>query len=362
MKLSILKDDALRSLQSVQYSVSSRSVMPILSGVRVEAKEGSLNLSTTDLETSTRTSCPASVDDEGKCVVNHKILTEIIRDMSDEKVTIYLSGSELAVEGTKSRFKLYTMPIEDFPSMPDINVTVVEEMDAKAFSNAVQIVSKAASRDEKRPTLMGVLVELGEREIRLVSTDSYRLAVYRMGDDLNIKEEGSFIIPAAALANLARITGPGEKIYMRKDESGGQVEFGSEGFSYSIRLIEGKFPRYEQFIPESLDNTVEMNKEEMIKAIKRASIVSPTLKLEIKEGALTVVSESKEVGEGREEMEVVYGGPNLTIAFNSKFLEDGIMSVAEERVLLNVTEPLKPGLIRGKESEDFQYVIMPIRI
>ncbi len=362
MKLIVLKDDILRSLHMVQYSVSSRSVMPILSGVKMETREGTLRLSSTDLETSTHTSCPASVDEEGECVVNHKILTEITRDMTDEKMTIQLSGNELVVEGERSRFKLYTMPIDDFPSLSEINTPVVEELVAKSFSHAVQIVSKAASKDEKRPTLTGILMEVGKKEIKLVSTDSYRLAVYIVTNGFKVNEEGAFILPAAALVNLARITDPEERIYMKRDESGGRVEFGSEAFSYSVRMIEGKFPRYEQFIPESLENAVEVEKEELVRAVKRASIVSTTLKLEIKEGIITVVSESKEVGEGRESVGAIYDGSPITIAFNSKFLEDGISSVGEERVLINVTEPLKPGLIKGREKGDFQYVIMPIRI
>lgn len=362
MKIEVLRDDFLKGLQHVQHSVSSRSVMPILSGVMLQAAGDRVRFFATDLESSATTYCGANVEQEGSCVVNHKIVLELFRDLKDDRLRLELSGNELQVSGENNVFKIFTMPVDDFPSPPEVNIPVIDRVDRSVFTRAVQVVSKAASRDEKRPTLTGIFLDFDEKEMSLVSTDSYRLAVRKIKEGFEAAEIGSYIVPAVPLLNFTRLPGVEDTVKVYRDDNGGQLKFESGDVNFTIRLIDGKFPRYEQFIPESTEKTLEVQKEELLSALKRASLVNSTIKLNIEAGKLVINSESKEVGEGREIIPVGYQGDPVTIAFNGKFLEDGITSVEGDTVVIGINEPLKPGVIKEKENEDFIYIIMPIRI
>jgi len=362
MKFQALREDLVKSMQLQQHSVSSRSVMPILTGTRMEAGEGKVCFASTDLESYTLTSCPANVEESGVAVVSHKIFSDLLRDLKDEKLYIAMQGNEMVIEGQDAQFKLYTMPNEDFPNLPEVGIRIAEVDDCKSFISSIVKAVRSASKDEKRPTLMGILLELKGEGIKMVSTDSYRLTVQNLDGSMKVQEEGSYIVPAAALQNLSRMYGGTGSMEIYRDENRGQLRFHMEDADYFIRLIEGKFPKYEQFIPEDIQKKVELSKERFLGALKRTSLVNTTVKMDIASDRLVLSSESRDIGEGRETLECRYNGDPMVIAFNSKFLEDGIMGVEEEEVTIVVNEPLKPGLVKGKEGDDYLYVIMPIRI
>ncbi len=252
MKFSALREDLLNAVQTVQYSANAKGMMPILSGVKIEGMGEGLIIHATDLESYSITNCTANVEQIGDCVVSLKVLMDMLRDSRDEKVDVEVVGNEMVMQGQKSIIKLFTMPVEDFPNVPVVDIPVLEEIEREIFVPAVQKVSRAASRDEKRPTLLGILLEIEENEIKMVSTDSYRLAIRTIKEGFGVKETGQYIIPSSALANFTRIAGKKGKINMYRDENRGQVRFDVGESNYIIRLIEGKFPKYGQFIPERL--------------------------------------------------------------------------------------------------------------
>ena len=362
MRFSALKDDLLSTVQAVQYSASIKGMMPILSGVKIDARDQGLTLYSTDLESYTSAKCEAKIEEEGECVVNLKIFMDYLKDSDDDKINARVVGNEMVLEGQNSLFKIYTMPCEDFPAFPDVQVVLIEDLDMKIFMPAVQRVSKAASKDEKRPTLLGMLVELDDGEINMVSTDSYRLAIQKLKGDFKISEKSQYIIPSSAMLNMSKVAGKAEKINVFRDENGGQLRFSAGKYEFIIRLIEGKFPKYEQFIPEQLENRVAMGREDMLRALKRVSLISNTIKVKVSEDGVELTSESRDVGEGSEKIESQYGGAEVEIAFNCRFLEDGITSLEGERFELGIREALKPGIIKEIEGEDFLYIIMPIRM
>ncbi len=362
MKFSALREDFLDAVQTVQYSASAKGMMPILSGIKIESGGEGLVLHSTDLEAYTITSCIANVEREGVCVVNMKVLMDFIRDLKDEKVGVEIMGNEMVLEGKKAVAKLFTMPAEDFPNPPSVDVPVLEGMESAVFIPAVQKVSRAASKDEKRPTLLGILLEVEEGVVNMVSTDSYRLAIHKIKEGYRILERGSYIIPSTALVSLARIVGKEEKMRLYRDENGGQVRFEAGTSNHIVRLIEGKFPKYGQFIPERLEKTVETDKEELLGALKRSALIGATVRMRLSAEGIKLASESREVGEEKEEVAATYDGEEMDIAFNNRFLEDGIACIDGEKVLIGVSEPLKPGIIKGKDGEEFMYIIMPIRI
>ncbi len=362
MRFVVLRGDILEAVQKVQYSASGKGIMPILSGVKIECEEGRLVVSATDLESYTVSQCTASVEEAGSCVVNLKTLQDYLRDSGAEKLSMTYLGNELEIEGGKSNIRLFTMPVEDFPQQPTVDIAVVEGLDAKSFFSAVHKVSKAASRDDKRPTLTGVFMEIREDLIRLVSTDSYRLALEEIRGGFAVREEGEYIIPATALVNLARAAGKDGSLEVKRDENRGQLRFDVNGIINVIRQIEGKFPKYGQFIPEETRILIEADRKELIEALKRISLISSTVKMSARPGILILEGESRDVGEGKEEVETVHQGEEINIAFNASFLEDGLQALEGEKALIGVNESLKPGMLKEKEENGFRYVIMPIRL
>mgnify|MGYP000011743927 CR=1 FL=1 len=362
MKLNALREDLYQAVQVTQYSSNTKGMMPILSGVKLEGKKDRLSLYATDLESYTQTTCAANITEEGDCVVSLKVFLDFLRDVKEDKVNLQVVDNEMIVEGENTLFRIYTMPAEDFPASPVADNPVIEDLEGSIFISAVQKVSKAASKDEKRPTLMGIFLEVGKEELRMVSTDSYRLAIKKLSNGYKAVEEGQFIIPSNALVNLTKIAGKEGKMNMLRDENGGQVRFDVGNSNHTIRLIEGKFPKYSQFIPEVTEKTVVVEKNELLGALRRVSIFSGTIKLSMEKGAVTLSGESKEIGEGKEKIEADYDGEEMEIAFNNRFLEDGISCIDGEKVVIGLTEPLKPGIIKEKDKEDFTYVIMPIRL
>ncbi|MBC7229861.1 MAG: DNA polymerase III subunit beta [Actinobacteria bacterium] len=362
MKVHVLRSDILEAMQRVQYSASGKGIMPILSGVKIDCSDGAMELSATDLESYTVTGCEANVEETGACVVNMKTFLEYLRGSGDERLAMECTANELKVQGEKSTVRLYVMPVEDFPARPEVDIPVLEEMQAGEIFRAVSKVSRAASKDEKRPTLMGVYMEVAEGEVRLVSTDSYRLAIEVLRGGFKVREEGDYIIPAASLVNLARAAGREGSLNIWRDENRGQLRFDVDGITHMIRLIEGKFPKYGQFIPEETNISIEADKKGLLDALKRISLISSTVKITAKEGVMLLEGESREVGEGKEEVETVHTGEEINIAFNTTFLEDGIQSLEGEKVVLGLNEPLKPGVVKEKDGREFTYVIMPIRM
>lgn len=362
MEFSALREDLVNASTSAQYSSDSRGMMPILSGVKIESSEGMITLYSTNLESYITTKSPANVEEDGICVVNLKVFSDYLKDSSDERIHVKVVGNEMVLEGEKSVFKFFTMPPEDFPASPEVNIPVIEDLEVKGFFSSVQKVSKAASRDEKRPTLMGILMEIESGELNMVSTDSYRLAMKRVKGGFSVSEKSQYIIPSTAMINLTRIAGKEQKLMMFRDENSGQIRFKVGDTDYMIRLIEGKFPKYDQFIPQSFERTVEVDKEEFIDALKRVSLINNTIKLNISQEGMKLVSESREVGEGSEKISCEYSGEEINIAFNSRFLEDGLTSIDGEKAVFVISEPLKPGVVKEKETDEFMYIIMPIRL
>jgi DNA polymerase III subunit beta len=225
-------------------------------------------------------------------------------------------------------------------------------------------VGRAASRDESRPVLTGILVRLEGRSLVMAATDSYRLAVKETALGQDTGRELEAIVPARALAELARIgqAVAGGEIAVGVQEN--QVVFGVDGVWLTARRIDGQFPNFRQLRPESFDAEIHISREELLDAVRRVGVMAQRnapLRLRFEEGELTIQAQAQDVGEARETLPVAYAGDVLEIGFNPDFLREGLESVDEEEVRLRLITPLRPGLISGA-GEDFWYLIMPIRL
>jgi DNA polymerase-3 subunit beta len=366
MKLTCAKDDLAEKLQVAGRGVSTRTAVQILAGILLHAGDGQLSLSATDMEISLRVALEAQVEDEGSVVVPGRLLVDIVRLLPAGEVTISHRAEEGVVElvcGSAS-YRLHTYAAEDFPRLPEIDSGSAFTVDKEAFVDTITRVGRSASRDESRPVLTGVLVRFEGDKLVMAATDSYRLSVKETGLAKGPGREVEAIVPARALQELARIAQGGESGAIQVGVQENQVVFGVDDVWLTARRIDGQFPNYKQLLPETFEAEVTMPREEFLDVVRRTSVLAQRkspLRLRFEEGELTVSAQTQDVGEAHESLPISYSGDLIEIGFNAEFLRDGLESVSDENVRLKLISPLRPGLIHG-ESDDFLYLIMPIRL
>jgi DNA polymerase III subunit beta len=366
MKVACGRDELAEKLQVAGRGVSTRTSVQILAGILLHAAGGRLSLAATDMEISLRVSLDAQVEDEGSVVVPGRLLVDIVRLLPAGEVTISHRAEEGVVEVVcgAAAYRLHTYAAEDFPRLPETDDGTAFAVEKEAFVDTIARVSRSASRDESRPVLTGVLVRFEGSKLVMAATDSYRLSVKETGLSEAPGQELEAIVPARALAELARIAQPGEPGTLQIGVQENQIVFGVEGVWLTARRIDGQFPNYKQLLPETFEAEVTISREELLDVVRRTSLMAQRkspLRLRFEEGELTVSAHTQDVGEARESLPISYAGEPLEIGFNAEFLRDGLESVSDESVRLKLISPLRPGLIHG-ESDDFLYLIMPIRL
>jgi DNA polymerase III subunit beta len=366
MKLTCAKEELAEKLQVAGRGVSTRASVQILAGILLRAAGGQLYLSATDMEISLRVSLDAQVEDDGSVVVPGRLLVDIVRLLPAGEVTISHRAEEGVVElvcGTAS-YRLHTYAAEDFPRLPEVDDSTAFTVDKGAFVDTIARVSRSASRDESRPVLTGVLMRFEGDKLVMAATDSYRLSVKETALPEGPGREVEAIVPARALAELARIAQGGEPGSLQVGVQENQVVFGVGNVWLTARRIDGQFPNYKQLLPETFEAEVTMPREEFLDVVRRTSVLAQRkspLRLRFEDGELTVSAQTQDVGEARESLPISYSGETIEIGFNAEFLRDGLESVSDDSVRVKLISPLRPGLIHG-ESDDFLYLIMPIRL
>src|ERR671929_2372865 len=363
MKVVCARDELAQKLGVVSRAVSTRASVQILSGVLLRAEGGRLQLAATDMELSLRSSLDAQVDGEGAVVVPGRLLVDLVRLLPVEDVTFEHRADEGVVHVTCGSLSasLHTYAAEDFPRLPDLDTVGTFTVDREALLDTVARVSRSASRDESRPVLTGILVRFEGGKLVMAATDSYRLSV-KETDLTGDVPELEAIIPARALAELARIAQSGDAIELGVHEN--QVVFAVDDVWLTTRRIDGQFPNYKQLLPETFEHDVTLPRAELLDVVRRVAVMAQRnspLRMRFAEGELTLLAQTQDVGEARESLAVGFSGEPMEIGFNADFLREGIESVSADEIQLRLISPLRPGLIRA-EGDDFWYLIMPIRI
>lgn len=360
MKVKCVRDDISSAVQAAQRIVSSRAIMPVLTGVVLKTVEDTIQVLATDLELSINTGFGANVEEPGQVVINARLLGDILKNLSAETVSLEKNGNDLEIDDGKAAFKLRTMPPEDFPALPEVEEPFIQEVDSRDFIHAIGQVKNAVSRDERRIILTGILFDMRDAGLTLVGTDSYRLALRELTAKTLGTPENSVIVPGRALQELSRWGDHQKTMDIFKSE--GQVRFTQAGRSLTARLIEGRFPNYADFVPKQVQMTIRFARDDMEAAVRRMSLVAPTIVVKVDGNTMTLESNASEVGEARETVTVQGADGGLEIAFNADYLKDGIGAIEGEQVELLLSDAEKPALIKGAESENYKYVIMPVRI
>jgi DNA polymerase-3 subunit beta len=368
VRISCPKDDLLRDLQVVARGVSQRSSVQILSGVLIDAPsaEQPVELTATDMELSVRAKLLADVHEPGRVVVPGRLLLDIVRHLAPQQVVLSSGDGPglLKLECGASQYSLHTYDPDDFPRLPEVDHGRTFGVDRETFLQAAQRVLRAASSDDSRPVLTGVLVEFSGGVLTMAATDSYRMAVRTTPLEGGPPEDLTAIVPARALADLIRIAASvdGEKQLQIVVEEN-QVLFGTGDVWLGARRIEGQFPEFRRLLPETFEHEVSLPRAEFADVIARVEVLAgrSPLRLAFAPGELTVSAQTQEVGEGRESLPCDFRGEPLEIGFNPAFLREGVESIPGDAVLLKLITPLRPGLLTGG-TDDYWYLIMPIRL
>ena len=363
LKATCSRDEMLHALGLVSRGVSTRSSVQILAGILLEASEGKLRLAATDMEVSLRTQIEAKTDGDGSVVVPGRLLLELARLLPESEVSIEHKLEEAVCEitcGTAS-YRLHTYNAEDFPRLPATDGIELHEVDRHTMLETIARVSRSASRDESRPVLTGVLVQFEPGRLVMAATDSYRLSMKETALEGSIPELEA-IVPARALAELARIAPEGEKLSLGVHEN--QVVFGTADAWLTTRRIDGQFPNVKQLVPDEFEHEVALGRDELLDVVRRVAVMAQRnspLRLRFADGELTVSAQTQDVGEARESLPAAFTADPLEIGFNAEFLRDGVESIVGDQVRVKLISPLRPAVLEG-ESDDFLYLIMPIRL
>jgi len=333
--------------------------LPILQGVLVDVTGKTMRVTGTDLEVTVRTSLEVEAIEEGTTVLPSRLATEAVRKLPPGAVVLEAKDGEIEITGGGPRFRFRELSVDEFPKVEEPDLGSAVDVDGDAFSAALTQVSVAASNDDARPILTGVFFEHEEGKLRMVATDSYRLAVR---DVPAVDADLSGLVPVRALKELGRSIGSSKLKVAVGDR---EAVFASNRGTLTARLIEGSFPNYRQLIPDSYPSRLTIAREALLDAIDRASLVAEDhipIRMSLSPGGVELSVSRQDVGGETEHVEAEYVGEEMTIAFNSRYLNDGVTAIDEETVVLDVLDPLKPGVLRGGEGEDFLYLLMPVRL
>jgi len=367
MKLSTRRDALFHQLQTVTRAASTRSAVQALSGVQLQATAGGIELRATDMEIGLRVPLDGEIAREGAVVLPARLLVDVVRALPADELTLELRPAEQDVELTSgsATFHIRTLLLEDFPPLPEPGGDDQLDVPGPALVETVLKVARAASRDETRPVLTGILVSATEQELRMAATDSYRLAVKDTALEAPLSRSFEANVPARALQELTRIVQHEGADRIAVSLRSNQVVFAAANVVLSSRLIDGQFPNVRTLLPEAYEHELQLAGTEIADVVRRISLLAQKnapLRLSFAEGELTVSARTPDVGEARETVPVPFQGEPLEIGFNPEFLRDGLEALEGGDLVLKLISPLRPGLIEAADGSGFQYLLMPIRL
>ncbi len=361
MKFKSDRDAFSEALQVVQRAVSSRPGIPALTGVLLNASGSTLVLATTDLEVSARLEVEVQVQEEGLTLVPARLLADMVKSFEQAPVEFEADDGQARIVCANYEGSIRCLPVEDFPVLQEPTGTKVT-VNSSQLAEGIAQVTKAASRDEARPILTGVLLEVSREGVTMVATDSYRLSMRELS--ATAAGEAKALVPERALTEVGRAASTEEKgeAELLIDQS--HVTFRIGGLTLTSRLIEGEFPNYRQLLPESYENRLTGSRQQLLDAVRRVGLLareSSPVKLEFNALGVKLTSSSPDLGGAVEVVTAGYEGEDITAAFNPQYLSDGLTSAVGERARIEVHDGLKPALIKG-DDEGFVYLVMPVRL
>lgn len=374
MKFQINKDHFSSGLQQVLNVVATRSTMPILSNVLIEAREGQISLTTTNLDLGIRCRIKANVTTTGALTLPVRKLATIVRELPQSDVFIESGDNNQAkITSGGSNFKIMGIAPDEFPQLPNFENRKVFELGQGEILNMLKSVSYAQSTDENRYILNGVYFNFADEKLTLVATDGRRLGLTALDLEISSENTGSLILPAKTVGELERLLGKGEKVKIAFNDRQAAFEIAIDDAEetglidhlYLVsKVVEGNYPNYRQVIPKETEHRVKIERELMLECVRRAALVtsdkSVSVKLKISKNLLEISGASSEYGESHESMAIAYDGPEVQVAFNPQFLMEPLKALTKDEVFFEFKDELSPGLF--KTLDNFICVVMPLRL
>ena len=376
MKVTLLQENLARGLGIVSRAVSPRSTLPVLANVMIATDEGRLRLSATNLEMGITCWIAARIEDEGSTTIPARTFVDLVNTLPGEQVALNLDASTqtLNVRSATSTNDIKGIDSQEFPPMPVPDMDGAVQLNVVDFKEIVHQVAFAASTDEARPVLMGVLIIVEGDQITMAAADGFRLSVRSATLSAAAPESLNIIVPARALSELARIAADSdETISMVVPKGRGQVVFRVKDVELVSQLIDGTFPDYQQIIPRGYKSRTLVSTSSLLKACKQAEIFARegtnVARLEIKPAQgemepseVEISATSEETGKNETIVEATVDGTGVLIAFNVKYLREALEVIRTPNVALETSAANAPGVVRPVGEDDFLHVIMPMHL
>lgn len=363
MKFSINQSELLNALSIVQKGVSARTTLPVLAGIYVEAQGDEVTFQTTDLELSIQYTATALVEEEGRTVLPGKLIVDIVKNLPDAAVHVSAEDFDAVITCESSSFSIKCLNPVDFPGFPKVTPEQQIKIPFDVFSSMARKVCRVVSKDESRAILTGVLITAEDGALKMVATDSYRLAVTET--PLDGVEEFSAVIAGTFIADLAGLPKTGDDISLALAEN--QIIVSYRDTVFVNRRIEGRFPNYKQLIPASYETRCVMPKSAFSSAVRRASLLDHSgsqvrFSINVASQTIQLTSATQDVGSTQEIVKAQIEGSDVEIGFNSYYVNEGLSAMDSDEVALEIQSSLKPGIIKGAGDERYLYLVMPVRI
>lgn len=362
MKFRCERDVLVDAVATAGRAVSARGSLPVLAGLRFSLFGDQLTLVGSDLDLTVSVDVEVAGNADGTAVIPAKLMGDVVRSLEPGAVEIDVDSGEARVSAGRSQFALRTIAAEDYPKLAEVTAEPVS-LESAVLSRALRQVVRAASSDDSRPILTGVLMAAEAGGLRLVATDSYRLSVCDLESTHVLDEGQSILVPSRALGELVRLLGGADTVQLRLGERDASFTVGS--VRLTTRLIEGEFPNYQGLIPSNYPNQLTTGRDQLLEAVRRVRLMAQEatpVRLSMTEGSLELIAMTQDVGQAHESVDAQYGGEELTVAFNPEYLMDGIEVTPGDEVLLETVDALKPALMRSPGHPEFLYLLMPVRV
>ncbi|MFI9626761.1 DNA polymerase III subunit beta [Streptomyces sp. NPDC052042] len=374
MKIRVERDVLAEAVAWVARSLPARPPAPVLAGLLLKAEDGALSFSSFDYEVSARVSVDAEVEEDGTVLVSGRLLADICRALPNRPVEISTDGVRATVVCGSSRFTLHTLPVEEYPALPEMP-TATGTVPGEVFSSAVAQVAIAAGRDDTLPVLTGVRIEIEGETVTLASTDRYRFAVREfLWKPENPDASAVALVPAKTLLDTAKALTSGDSVTLALSGSGageGLIGFEGAGRRTTTRLLEGDLPKYRTLFPTEFNSVAVIETAPFVEAVKRVALVAERntpVRLSFEQGVLILEAGSSDDAQAVERVDAVLEGDDISIAFNPTFLLDGLSAIDSPVAQLSFTTSTKPALLSGRPAVDaeadeaYKYLIMPVRL
>ncbi len=367
MKFTVIRSKFLEALQTAQNVVPAKHTIQILMNCHIKAEDNKLTVLTTDLDMSVKCVVDCEVEKPGSTTLPIRRLVNIVRELPEGRVVIDINENDVAaVQSGASFFEIYGISPRDFPTVPTHEGTFCYRLDQKEFKSMLKQTAYAASKDEKRLILTGLLMAFKESKLTIVATDGRRLALVETEVEFPIEAETEFILPPKAVNELLHILKDDDviKVYVQKK----QAIFEIGRTVISTKLVDGVYPNYRQVIPTGCDERVVIEREQLIGALRRISMILTdtsmadvfSAKFTFSANQLTVVAMASDVGKARETLPIKYTGKEISVTFNPEYVIDPLKALSDDEVFFEMSNGMSPVLV--KCSHPFLYVLMPLRV